>query len=264
MARSTLWLNVVLLFSLGLLTAAKSHTPYITGGKTAKVGAWPWMASIRSPSSTHVCGGALIKPSIVLTSASCVYRLKVLESSVVLGLHNQADGNIGKPEVVRIKSFIINKNWKNPEGYSDLAIIKLARPASNNTFIKPIALPGKDYDLIAKVCTVTGWGLPGGEEELGTELQQKDLIVWPDVECRRWWQDIDKSRMCASAADGLNPSGVCKLDAGGPLSCPVGGALGYVLGGIAPQWWGGSCSGASPALFANIPSFIDWINENSA
>ena len=65
----------------------RARTPYnsfrkgrIIQGKESKVGSWPWQVSIRLNipgfgNIGHWCGGVLIKPNWVLTSAHCVQKL---------------------------------------------------------------------------------------------------------------------------------------------------------------------------------------------
>ena len=61
----------------------------IIGGVTAQENVWPWQAGlyiIRSDAITF-CGGTLITPTKIVTSAYCV-RGAVISIDVVLGEHN--------------------------------------------------------------------------------------------------------------------------------------------------------------------------------
>jgi len=43
----------------------------IVGGIVSQRGEWPWQAALFLNGSQHRCGGALIKPSWVVTAAHC-------------------------------------------------------------------------------------------------------------------------------------------------------------------------------------------------
>ena len=80
-------------------------TTYIVGGHAAKPGDWPWQASLRHKGKHH-CGGVVIGPRWVLTSAQCLQEIPELPT-VMMGLYDQ-----------RVTKWVAVAQWKSCFAYS--------------------------------------------------------------------------------------------------------------------------------------------------
>ena len=52
-------------------TTKRKRKRRIVGGVTSEGGEWPWHISLQMK-GTHVCGGSILSPSVIVTAAHCV------------------------------------------------------------------------------------------------------------------------------------------------------------------------------------------------
>merc|ERR1711874_257951 len=109
-------------------------------GKTAvNVGEniFPWAAVVKYQDVDR-CVGAMIKSTVVLTSAQCVFGLDVTDIQVVLGREGKSDKNAKKSKIRRIK---VHKSYQTNLGHKNLALLKLKKVIVATERIMPICLP---------------------------------------------------------------------------------------------------------------------------
>lgn len=58
--------------STAVFATAEEVTTRIVGGDDVEMGRYPYFVSLVDSSDAHQCGGSLIAPNLVLTSASCL------------------------------------------------------------------------------------------------------------------------------------------------------------------------------------------------
>lgn len=72
-----------------------------------------------------------------------------------LNLERNDDG--AQPQVINIAQIIVHPNYKPPQLYNDIALIKLNRKVSFNKNVRPACLNVK-REIDGKKVTATGWG----------------------------------------------------------------------------------------------------------
>lgn len=185
----------------------------IVGGTTASPPPWAAAVYLGSPASGHYCGGALVRPTLVVTSAGCVLGLPAPHvTGVVLGRANLS-GTGG--DEVPIAAFAVHPAWNPALGTHDVAVIRLSRP----TAYAPIdwLRPGDGhYYRPGVMATIGGWGAssPGGS---GSAYRQATVPILDDSACAtdldHLW-DAQSQHVCAGTDDAVS---LCGGDLGSPL-----------------------------------------------
>lgn len=86
----------------------------------------------------------------------------------------------------------------------DIAMIKLSRRTTFNSYIWPICLPPPGLDFVNVSATVTGWGRQEfGGENTSSVLMEVSMPVWENEKCTKsFTQSITKNVMCAASFEG--------------------------------------------------------------
>ncbi|KAK2864309.1 hypothetical protein Q7C36_003463 [Tachysurus vachellii] len=227
----------------------------IVGGCTSKPHSWPWQISLRTTTGLHFCGGTLIDAQWVLTAAHCLERSNRPSAyKVYMGIHTERATEASK-QIRNLDNII-----KGPPG-TDIALLKLDRPAILNDKVSKVCLPQKDYIVPSGTeCYVTGWGETqgtGGEgilKETGFPVIENKVCNRPEYLNNR----VKDHEMCAGNIEGGTDS--CQGDSGGPLVCY--GQNTFILQGVTS--WGLGCANAmKPGVYARVSKFTDWIEKQT-
>jgi trypsin len=169
---------------------------------------YPWFVQFAS----RVCGGSLISPSHVLTSATCLHFTGI-PSLVRVGATTSRDGILRQVECARTHpGYLIGQGTI----LGDLAILKLVTPVH---VVTPVAL---NTDLAYPVnggqkLTALGMGFTRTTGRISHRLQKVDLDFVPMDECQTKYQSDSIVRrgthLCGQGKD----RGICTGDSGGPL-----------------------------------------------
>ncbi|CAF0807953.1 unnamed protein product [Brachionus calyciflorus] len=193
----------------------------IINGEIALPNSWPWMVSIRhiSPGSKtfyHTCGGSLISPNFVLTTAHCVLGRAIESLSATIG-SNYLDEN--NQTFYSFSEIFVHPDYE-PVSKGDIALLKLKNRIEFKENISPICLPTSSNVSVIfnQTVVVLGWGSTSGENalsKLSNRLLQASLKIQNEVKpsiCK----DFESFFYCA-----LDPStkksNICFGDSGGPL-----------------------------------------------
>jgi secreted trypsin-like serine protease len=238
-------------------TPLSSAAPDIVGGRAAAPGAWPWQVAVEVETGLTggFCGGSLIAPDWVLTAAHCMFPTEVRLGS------NQ----LSSDQAQRIKvsdTFPNMRYFVNQE--VDIALVKLERPATLSSTVKPIALAdAADAQLFAagKSATVTGWGMTSWSPRVATDdLQELSLPIVDADQCGRLADP--RYTLCAGSPDGAQST--CYGDSGGPLVVPSPDGSFLQIGVVSRISQENCGAKGALSLFASPSAVRDWIDDTMA
>merc|ERR1719384_2753157 len=208
----------------GLTGQSIQSTPNISivNGDEAKECAWKWQVGLKSSSSGRPwCGGMLITPEWVLTAAHCLEGESQSGVWVVAGEHNVRERS-GNEQTVRSAKWINHPRYNTRSNDFDIGLIKLQTPMEMTGCVGTVCLPAADVAPGTK-CMISGWGTLSSGGSSPTILQQAEVTVMSNEECRSTSyssSQITDSMLCAQ---GKRSNGAitdaCQGDSGGPLVC---------------------------------------------
>ncbi|XP_020300289.1 polyserase-2-like [Pseudomyrmex gracilis] len=216
----------------------------------ANIEDYPYQVSIQID-GWHVCSGAFIHESWILTTASCVFTENLSKISVrVRSSYVSMAG-----DVLEISNIVIHEKFDKYVYFNDIALIKLRTPAEFGAKLLPVELPEKGEEVKDETrCVVTGWKRSQGT---GNQLAAAAVAIVNQHTCRVKMpslKPLSKEMLCA--ANATCPSEVCQGDRGAPLVSKqtLIGILSYGLG----------CETRThPGVYTRISSYLPWIFANS-
>lgn len=240
--------------------------PRIIGGKEAKQGKYPFMASL-TYQKNHVCGGTLIADDIVLSAAHCADFFE----GVSVGRHDLSKDDEAY-EKFNIEKFVIHPRYQTSNSLvssmdNDFMLIKLYGWSSEVD--KPIELNTKpDIPIVDENCDVVGWGVTDTvTDETSDILKEVSVNVMTNAECSKKKGKMDgfsqlfslegkiTGNMLCAADDGED---ACQGDSGGPLIRRVGKKKVQV--GVVS--WGLDCAHpVFPGVYSRVSNQFKWINK---
>ncbi len=234
----------------------------VVGGSDAVQGQFPYLVSVVSSGwfgTSHICGGAILDSTTVLTAAHCADGSTTASLRVSYGSTNRTAGT-----TVSLSRVTMHPAYSTSTINNDMAVLKLSRAIPLDG-VKAAAIPLAASGSVASgAVQVAGWGKTAGSSQaLPVQAQYADLNIVDRATCGARWSDINditKNMMCAGGAnDGLTS---CNGDSGGPLVQDQGGKA--VLVGIV-SWGMYGCSSDRPAVFADPAEsgMQSWIKANS-
>lgn len=250
----------------------------IVGGYNATDGQFPYTVSLRinngnvgselhsniskSPSTLfhkyfhteHFCGGSIIAPNWVLTTASClvlsnVNTLQIVVGSIFLG----SSGFLYSASKFYIHPMYNQISLQN----DDIGLIEFRTAITFTSRIGAIALPAKNTPVGLPV-RLNGWGyLTDNLPRVSSQrLQVLDVVTMSNSQCSRVHniQFLDR-QICTQNPLG---KGICGGDAGGPLTTIPAGSQAPVLVGLDSLKRG--CALGYPDIYTRVTSYTGWIS----
>ncbi|HEV7723100.1 MAG TPA: trypsin-like serine protease [Iamia sp.] len=233
----------------------------IVGGTEAADGAWPSQVALLFHDTAdnfqaQYCGGTLIARNWVLTAGHCVrdsgFSPVPSDVDVLVGTQDLQSGGTR----IRAVEFRIHPSWNPSEGRSDLALIRLDKPAPAPIPVQSITAQNVSPPAFTDV-TTTGWGTTAyGEPDYPTKLRQVTVDVSTPGDCQNGYPGFyQQSTMVCAAAPGKDS---CQGDSGGPLVENRSGT--WVQVGIVST--GNECALAGfPGIYTRVAAFSNWIKE---
>ena len=224
----------------------------IINGRESYPNQQPWMVRIDKDESLK-CGGSLLHPSWVVTSAMCLEGTPTSSLRLVFGDHNRT---VAEPteQVRTVRRTIVHPEWNALAPYGhNIALIELSSPVRITAFVQTVALPTSRTPR----GTVVGWGDTGPGSGNADRLREASLGILPIAQCG------GLNNVCATEPDGGAFRTPCFGDYGGPL-LNEGGVRRELLGVFAFTW-PGNCHNAPEkdyvSVYTDVAHYAPWIAE---
>ncbi|XP_049535567.1 transmembrane protease serine 9 [Anopheles darlingi] len=238
-------------------------TERIVGGHNADPNEWPWIAALFN-NGRQFCGGSLIDNIHILTAAHCVAHMSsfdVARLTVKLGDHNIRSNTEIQHVERRVKRLVRHRGFDSRTLYNDVAVLTMDQPVPFTKQVRPICLPGADNSRAynGQTATVIGWGSLRENGPQPAVLQEVNLPIWTNAECRVKYGPaapggIIDTMLCAGQA----AKDSCSGDSGGPLMVNDGR---WTQVGVVS--WGIGCGkGQYPGVYTRVTAFLPWITKN--
>ncbi|XP_037070708.1 chymotrypsin-2-like, partial [Pollicipes pollicipes] len=232
----------------------------VVGGAEATPGQYPWQAGLVSVGATRTfCGGSVINNRYVLTAAHCTAGTTAGQIQVLLGDH-QIGVNDGETRY-SVSQILDHPSYSSAfsSGF-DFSLLRLDREIAFTARVAPVCLPAAGQTYAGATAIATGFGRLGASDPQATTLQEVQLPVWSQDNCRTKWTSLLDNMICAGGYPNGGKS-VCMGDSGGPLVTNVDGR--FALIGVVS--YGQPCAHANvPDVFARVTSVLPWIAQNTA
>lgn len=139
------------------------------------------------------------------------FRLEASEISVRLGEYNFKTKNESRSRDYPVAEIIEHEDFVLATYENDIAIVRLQKPTSFNTYIWPICLPPIRENYENQTVIVAGWGQQYFAGPLSEVLLQVEIPVWPQKKCvDAFVQRITDDNICAAGFEGGKDSCLVK------------------------------------------------------
>jgi secreted trypsin-like serine protease len=249
--------RLVVLFGLigSLLVAyvsAAAAGPVVVGGTPAVKGEFPWVVRL-----SVGCGGALVRPDVVLTAAHCVSG----SSGVNTGIMVTAGAvDLAAADAVRVPSAYVYKSpaYVTYDRGDDWALIKLAEPVE-----VPVLSLVSTNAPDAGPFTIMGWGADreGGDQQ--RFLLKAQVPAVDDATCGKAYRDsganfVDDAMLCAGLF-GVGGVDTCQGDSGGPMIAHLEDGTDVQVGIVS---WGHGCAQPQfPGVYTQLSTYAAEITK---
>ncbi|XP_053547769.1 trypsin-like [Bombina bombina] len=235
----------LLLICVFLGAAAAFDDDKIVGGSTCRKNSVPYQVSLNA--GYHFCGGSLITSQWVVSAAHC-FKSRV---EVRLGEHNIFVSE-GTEQFINSAKVIRHSGYNSRTLDNDIMLIKLASPATINSYVNTVALPS-GCAAAGTSCLISGWG---NTLSSGNLLQCLNAPILTHAQCSNAYPGmITDNMICVGFLEGGKDS--CQGDSGGPV------AFKGELQGIVS--WGYGCALKDlPGVYTKVCNYVSWIQNTIA
>lgn len=241
-------------------TKRRNASISIVNGRPANDCEWKHQVGLSSCAGCRVwCGGSLISAEWVVTAAHCVMDDDPI--NVVAG-ESDLDQDSGNEQRRKTSAIIYHENYARRRKIHDIALLKLDKPMKLNSCVGIASLPSAPV-MSGTSCWISGWGALAVEGNSPRKLQDAEVTVIGDDECRNNFRydsgEITADMVCANGRSSKGDiTDACSGDSGGPLVCREDGS--WVLHG-ATSWGEGCADPRYPGIWSGVYDHLDWIKE---
>ncbi|TRY95445.1 hypothetical protein DNTS_032473 [Danionella cerebrum] len=233
--------------------------PWVMGGKVGKKGESPWQALVLNHLGRFHCGGVLIDEYWVLTAAHCLETSA--KFSVRLGDYDRYKTE-GSEITLPVKRAITHPDYNPITVDNDIALLRLAAPATFTTYILPACLPSTDLaermlHRNGTVTVVTGWGKNNKtSHRFSSTLNFIEIPIIDNKECsKHMMNNITSNMLCGGIVGQVKDA--CEGDSGGPMMTLFHDTW-FLIGLVS---WGEGCGERDKlGIYTRVSSYLDWIN----
>lgn len=237
----------------------------IVGGSPVPITNAPWQVAVldgNNPAAKSLyCGGALIRPRVVLTAAHCVLPPSPFaihdgaNDVIVAGATTWTDAGQGVED--HIAFAVVNPSYDGNPSSGDAALLILDDPVSS-AFGTPIKLAGHNEKQLWKAgrsATVSGYGTTAEGGAPSPVLRAATVPILSDSYCNQVYPTVFSAttELCA----GFKSGGVdaCQGDSGGPLTVPARGGDGGFVRQVGIVSFGTGCAEPNaPGVYSRVGS----------
>ena len=219
----------------------------VAGGEVAGITDYPWVVALVDQAGHPFCGGTLVAPDTVVTTARCVAGRAPSTVQVVGGRTDLGQVTPGDA-VSGVSAVSVPAGYVAPQRGDDIATLTLTSafgysplpPVTDDSAYRP-----------GTTGTVLGWGALGNRpDDTTTVLHEARVPVLADADCAALYAryvggGYDRHAMFCAGATGTG-AGPCAGDTGDPLL--VDGRLAGIVS------WTIGC-GTHPAFFTRVGSY---------
>jgi secreted trypsin-like serine protease len=253
----------------------------IIGGSSPPQGRFPYIASLTYFGS-HLCGGSLIAPDLILTAAHCAGYA----SEVELGRYDRSLPYVeGVHERISVAFEVKHPQYNAQLVDNDFMLVKLIEPSK----LHPVITLNTNLEIPAEAgeeLTVAGWGDTDPDPDVHTpslQLLQVQLEYIPNDACMETSGYIEggdfvsykglitNNMLCAMDKDGVEGGGgdvdntgvdedTCQGDSGSPMIVAGTSETGEGDIQVGVVSWGIGCvSETFPGVYSRVSSQYEWI-----
>ncbi|XP_050097498.1 chymotrypsin-C-like isoform X2 [Anopheles aquasalis] len=245
----------------------------LTNGYDTQPGDYPWHSAVfhLKPKREYVCGGSLISPRAIVTSAHCVTvpnRNMVRNADellVKLGLYTLFEDSESVQEHSIVRT-IIHNAFTHEAFQNDIALLITQSQINFNNYVQPVCLPKKSLLRTTVPGVVLGWGYTE-DMNVANVLRAASAPIVSHRECREsntvaYGSLLDETMFCAGWRNGTNP---CNGDSGGGLFMQTDSGR-WILNGIvtvtaANRQNENACSTSDYTVFVDVAKYVKWIDQ---
>ncbi|XP_055531281.1 phenoloxidase-activating factor 2-like [Wyeomyia smithii] len=247
----------------------------ITGDEDgeSQYGEFPWTVAIFDDmkfEKKFICGGALIDPGVVLTTADCLKSYRNKPEKLIVRAGEWDMRSLSEPEPYEertVQLLKIHPDFKPTSLVNNIGLMFLTDGFDFKNTIESICLPPEDLEIDNGYVTATGWGVtPTNRNDSQKILKKLELSYKEHLECERILRSVLRnsqfrlhdSFLCAGGEPMVD---TCRGDAGSPVIFPVPDDFNdryYLVGMVS---WGIGCGRQGvPAAYTAVAKFRNWID----